>query len=49
MADGECKSGTCDPVTKKCKQRSVQQRWGDISCLDGEIEKHDGRIKPVFE
>jgi 5'-nucleotidase / UDP-sugar diphosphatase len=49
MVDGECKSGTCDLATKKCKQRSVKQRWGTISCLDGEIEKHDGRIRPVFE
>jgi 5'-nucleotidase / UDP-sugar diphosphatase len=49
MADGECKSGACDLAMKKCKQRTVKQRWGDISCLDGEIEKHDGRIRPVFE
>jgi 5'-nucleotidase / UDP-sugar diphosphatase len=29
--------------------RTVRQRWGEISCLDGEIDKHDGRIRPVFE
>jgi 5'-nucleotidase / UDP-sugar diphosphatase len=29
--------------------RTVRQRWGEISCLDGDIDKHDGRIRPVFE
>jgi len=29
--------------------RTVKARWGTISCLDGNIEKHDGRIRPVFE
>jgi 5'-nucleotidase / UDP-sugar diphosphatase len=48
-ADSQCKSNACDLVAMKCKQRTVKQRWGDISCLDGEIEKHDGRIRPVFE
>ncbi|HEY5951322.1 MAG TPA: bifunctional UDP-sugar hydrolase/5'-nucleotidase [Kofleriaceae bacterium] len=49
MANTDCPSGTCDTVMKKCTQRNVKQRWGNISCLDGEIEKHDGRIRPVFE
>jgi 5'-nucleotidase len=47
--DTECPSGTCDLATMKCKQRTVKQRWGNISCLDGNIEAHDGRIRPVFE
>lgn len=29
--------------------RTVQARWGNVSCLDGNIEAHDGRIRPVFE
>jgi 5'-nucleotidase / UDP-sugar diphosphatase len=29
--------------------RTVEKRWGKVSCLDGNIEKHDGRIRPVFE
>ncbi len=29
--------------------RTVKQRWGTISCLDANIEKHDGRIRPAFE
>jgi hypothetical protein len=29
--------------------RTVKARWGNISCLDANIEKHDGRIRPVFE
>jgi hypothetical protein len=38
------------PQTQQyCEKRTVKQRWGNVSCLDGEIEKHDGRIRPVFE
>lgn len=48
MRDEDCQSGVCMP-NGRCRQRSVKQRWGNISCLDGEIEKHDGRIRPVFE
>jgi len=33
----------------KAACRTVTQRYGDISCLDTEVEKHDGRIRPVFE
>jgi 5'-nucleotidase / UDP-sugar diphosphatase len=38
-----------DPTDTQDPQRTVRQRWGNISCLDGELEKHDGRIRPVFE
>ena len=38
-----------DATDMQSPQRSVKQRWGNISCLDGEVEKHDGRIRPVFE
>jgi len=38
-----------DATDTQTPQRSVKQRWGSISCLDGEVEKHDGRIRPVFE
>jgi 5'-nucleotidase / UDP-sugar diphosphatase len=27
----------------------VRDRWGPVACLDGAIEPHDGRIRPVFE
>ncbi len=47
--DTDCPSNACDMVMHKCKQRTVKQRWGSISCLDANIEKHDGRIRPVFE
>ena len=53
MRDDQCPSQKCNinPTTAmgECAKRTVQQRWGNISCIDGEIEKHDGRIKPVFE
>lgn len=29
--------------------RTVEARWGAVSCLDGNIDKHDGRVRPVFE
>lgn len=45
----ECGSGMCDMTMKKCVPRTISQRFGNISCLDGNIEKHDGRIRPVFE
>ncbi|HEU4610747.1 MAG TPA: bifunctional UDP-sugar hydrolase/5'-nucleotidase [Kofleriaceae bacterium] len=47
-----CTLGTdkiIDTTDTQTPQRSVKQRWGNISCLDGVIEQHDGRIRPVFE
>jgi 5'-nucleotidase/UDP-sugar diphosphatase len=38
-----CGGGTCTP------QRTVLERYGNISCLDETIEPHDGRIRPVFQ
>jgi 5'-nucleotidase len=35
-----------DTMTPK---RKVTERYGNISCLTEAIEKHDGRIRPVFE
>lgn len=29
--------------------RTVNERWGEVACLDGTIEPHDGRIRPIFE
>jgi 5'-nucleotidase len=48
-SNDDCPSKMCDMVAGKCKQRTVAQRWGHISCLDETIEAHDGRIRPVFE
>jgi 5'-nucleotidase len=28
---------------------TVRERWGAIACIDGSVEPHDGRIRPVFE
>jgi len=47
MTNEQCPSGVCTAGT--CTQRTIQKRWGNVSCLDGNIEKHDGRIRPVFE
>ena len=29
--------------------KTVDQKWGKVSCLDGVIEAHDGRIRAAFE
>jgi 5'-nucleotidase len=42
-------------TTNPCKATDVDgavnivDTYGEISCLDGSIEAHDGRIRPVFE
>jgi 5'-nucleotidase len=38
-----------DTTDTQKPQRSVKARWGNISCLDGMLEAHDGRMRPVFE
>jgi 5'-nucleotidase/UDP-sugar diphosphatase len=51
---------TCDDGTGKLvpttaimddtdPSKTVQQKWGNVSCLDAVIEQHDGRIRAVFE
>ena len=51
--NSDCASGSCVGATMstdgKCAQGTIQQLWGNISCLDENIEKHDGRIRPVFQ
>ncbi|HEX4449527.1 MAG TPA: 5'-nucleotidase C-terminal domain-containing protein [Kofleriaceae bacterium] len=37
------------PASCMCAQGTIQQLWGNISCLDETIEAHDGRIRPVFQ
>jgi len=38
-----------DEDDKSTPKRSVIDHYGAISCLDENIEPHDGRIRPVFE
>jgi len=38
-----------DSTDTRTPKRTIKQRWGNISCLDQELEAHDGRIRPVFE
>jgi hypothetical protein len=38
-----------DDTDTETPKRTVAARYGKISCLDTEVEKHDGRIRPVFE
>ncbi len=54
-----CTTGRCcdnvpttaipDTTDTQTPQRSIQQRWGNVSCLDDTFEAHDGRIRPVTE
>ncbi len=36
-------------TTGTCMQATVQQKWGNVACLDETVEAHDGRIRPVFQ
>jgi len=45
--NSDCPSHTC--TNGMCAQGTVQQLWGNVSCLDDKIEAHDGRIRPVFQ
>jgi len=38
-----------DETDKQVPPRKVVERYGNISCLTEANEKHDGRIRPVFE
>ena len=47
--DGMPTSAIIDMTDTQTPQRTIQQRWGNASCLDETIEAHDGRIRPVFQ
>jgi 2',3'-cyclic-nucleotide 2'-phosphodiesterase (5'-nucleotidase family) len=44
-----CADTVIDFTDTASPQRTVVERWGEISCLDESVEPHDGRIRPVFE
>jgi len=44
-----CAGSVVDFTDDASPQRTVVERWGEISCLDESVEPHDGRIRPVFE
>lgn len=46
-----CNGMTTDQIVDETDPmgRTVRQRWGAVSCLDGNLDAHDGRIRPVFE
>ncbi|MFT3697533.1 MAG: bifunctional UDP-sugar hydrolase/5'-nucleotidase [Kofleriaceae bacterium] len=49
MCQGMSTSVIPDETDTQTPPRTIQQRWGNISCLDDQIEAHDGRIRPVFQ
>ncbi|MBP6628814.1 MAG: bifunctional metallophosphatase/5'-nucleotidase [Kofleriaceae bacterium] len=44
-----CGADVLDETDTAVPQRPVVTRWGQIPCLGGAVEPHDGRIRPVFE
>jgi len=45
----KCPSDQVDMTDTQVPQRKIVDRFGQISCLTSDIEKHDGRIRPVFQ
>jgi 2',3'-cyclic-nucleotide 2'-phosphodiesterase (5'-nucleotidase family) len=46
---GSCPEGAIDTTDTQTPQRTIAERFGPIPCLGDQLEKHDGRIRPVFE
>ncbi len=44
-----CAADVTDFTDTADPERTVVERWGEVSCLDETVEPHDGRIRPVFE
>jgi hypothetical protein len=44
-----CPEGAIDLITDPTNPMPIADRYGTVSCLDNNIEAHDGRIRPVFE
>jgi 5'-nucleotidase / UDP-sugar diphosphatase len=44
-----CAPNIIDETDPASPKRKVVERWGDVACLGDLIEKHDGRIRPIFE
>jgi 5'-nucleotidase / UDP-sugar diphosphatase len=44
-----CADSVIDTTDPQTPQRTVAARWGAVPCLDDTVEKHDGRIRPIFE
>jgi 5'-nucleotidase / UDP-sugar diphosphatase len=47
--DGMTTDQIIDDTDPQTPQRTIKDRWGNASCLDDQIEAHDGRIRPVFQ
>ena len=45
----KCGADVVDVTDTQVPQRKIVERFGQISCLGADIEKHDGRIRPVFQ
>ncbi len=44
-----CPDNAIDVTDDQEPQRTIVARYGPVPCFSGELEKHDGRIRPVFE
>jgi 2',3'-cyclic-nucleotide 2'-phosphodiesterase (5'-nucleotidase family) len=48
-SQSRCPADLEDETDKATPRRKVVATFGEIACLDEKIERHDGRIRPVFE
>ncbi len=46
---GKCPAGAVDLTDTQVPQRTIEERFGPIPCFGDTAERHDGRIRPVFE
>ena len=49
VCDGMGTDTIIDTTDTMTPPRTIQARWGNVSCLDEKIEAHDGRIRPVTQ
>ncbi len=44
-----CAEDAIDVTDTQTPQRTIVERWGPIPCFGDALERHEGRIRPVFE
>jgi hypothetical protein len=45
----QCPEGAIDVTDDRMPQRTILERFGPVPCFSDTLERHDGRIRPVFE
>jgi 2',3'-cyclic-nucleotide 2'-phosphodiesterase (5'-nucleotidase family) len=49
VCDGMTTDMIIDTTDTQSPQRTIKTHYGNVSCLDDQIEAHDGRIRPVTQ